>query len=85
MITVAELIRKLGTYNPDAPILLAKDSDGNVYSSLDDISVEMVESDYDGGQVEDLFDKENLLQEDPDLSLSDLNKNFKEVLIFWPL
>lgn len=85
MMTVADLARKLETYNQDSFVLLAKDADGNVYSSLDDISVEMVEADYDGGQVEDLFDRESLMEEDPDLTASALNKNFKEVLVFWPL
>ena len=85
MITVADLIRKLETYNQDSLILLAKDAEGNTYSSLDDISVEMVEADYDGGEVEDLFNQESLLEADPDLSSRELNNNFKEVLIFWPL
>jgi hypothetical protein len=84
MITAADLIRKLETYNPDSLILLAKDTEGSAYSSLDDISVEMVEVDYDGGEVEDLFDKEALLEADPDLSSNELKNNFKEVLVFWP-
>jgi len=85
MITVADLIRKLETYNQDSLILLARDADKKEYSSLDDISVEMVEADYDGGEVTDLFDKETLLEEDPDMSIRELNSNFKEVLVFWPV
>lgn len=85
MITVADLIRKLETYNQDGFVLLAKDVNGTEYSSLDDISVEMVEADYDGGEVEELFDRETLMQEDPDMSINELNNNFKEVLVFWPV
>lgn len=84
MITVADLIRKLETYNQDGIILLAKDTEGNEYSSLDDISVEMVEADYDGGEINDLFDKETLLEKDPDMSINELNSNFKEAIVFWP-
>lgn len=85
MITVADLIRKLETYNQDGFVLLAKNTDGTEYSSLDDISVEMVEAEYDGGEVSDLFDRETLMEQDPDMSINELNNNFKEVLVFWPV
>lgn len=85
MQTVADLIRKLESYNPDSPILLAKDSEGNDYSSLDDISVELVEVEYEGGHVEDLFNKEELQDENPDLSDASVKLNFKEVLVLWPV
>lgn len=83
MMTVADLIKKLEGYNPDGIVLLAKDAEGNDYSSLDDFSVEFVEAAYDGGQVEDLFDKDELL-DDPDMTPTSLKANFKEALIFWP-
>lgn len=85
MFTVADLIRKLETYNPDDLILLAKDAEGNDYSSLDDISIELVENDYDGGHIIDLFDQESLLEEDPDRTSKDIKNNFKEVVVFWPI
>lgn len=85
MFSVAELIKKLETYNQDSLVLLAKDAEGNDYSSLDDLSVELVETDYDGGHVVDLFDQESLLEEDPDRTAVDIKNNFKEVVVFWPV
>lgn len=85
MFTIADLIRKLETYNQDSIVLLAKDAEGNDYSSLDDISVELVENDYDGGSIVDLFDQESLLEEDPDRTASDIKNNFKEVVVLWPV
>lgn len=85
MFSVAELIKKLETYNPDSLVLLAKDVEGNDYSSLDDISVELVETDYDGGHIVDLFDQESLLEEDSDRTAADIKNNFKEVVVFWPV
>jgi hypothetical protein len=85
MHTVADLIRKLESYNPDSIILLAKDSEGNEYSSLEDISVELVELEYEGGEVEDIFNKEELLDGNPDMTDSKLALNFKEALVFWPV
>lgn len=85
MYNAADLILKLQTYEPDSLILLAKDTEGNDYSSLDDISVELVETDYDGGHIVDLFDQETLLEEDPDKTISDVKNNFKEVIVLWPV
>lgn len=82
--TVAELIRKLQTYNPDDLVLLSKDEEGNGFSSIEDFSLELVELDYEGGLAEDLFNQEDLLDNDPDLTIADIKQNFQEVLILWP-
>lgn len=86
MLTGRDIVRKIEENGYlDHPILLAKDSDGSDYTSLDDISIELVEADYDGGPIEDLFNKEELLDEDPDLTDATVKMNFKEALVLWPI
>lgn len=85
-ITVGELKHKLNSYDDNLPIMQSRDSEGNNYSALDDFSVQLVEVDYDGEEsTSDLFSKEDILDENPDMTENGLKNNFKEVLVLWPV
>lgn len=67
--------------NPE--VLLASDAEGNSYSSLSDGSEEFAPKDYEGWMTEEIFAREDLVDEaDPDEAVLE---DFKGVIVLWPV
>jgi hypothetical protein len=68
--------------NPADEVLLAHDAEGNSFSSIDEVSHAHVLKDYAGGITEEVFDAEDLIDEnDPDEAVL---AHFKPVVVIYP-
>lgn len=81
---VEQLINILQDLDPQTPVILSSDPEGNSFAGLGDFSIEHVEKDYRGEQL----DAGELFILDPDdedeYDEVDISTRFKKVVILWP-
>jgi hypothetical protein len=74
-----QLVEALNKLPGNPRILLSQDAEGNEFSQLVDFSIEYVEEDYDGWRTDDLFNEDDL-RDDNDGEIPD---GFEPVVVLW--
>lgn len=74
-----QLVEALNKLPGNPQIILSMDAEGNEFSGLADYSIEYVEEDYRGGRTEDIFNEDDL-RDDNDGEIPD---GFKPVVVLW--
>jgi hypothetical protein len=80
-VTVEELITALREFDPETPVVMSQDAEGNGYSGFDALDVAYVPLDWDGERTEDLFFEADVEDDDEDYD----TEASKRVVVFWPL
>lgn len=82
IVTVEELIKQLSQLDPQTPVIISRDAEGNEYSAADSLDIVYLEPDWDGGRTEDVvFDED--IEEAPD----DYNERdwYVKAAALWPI